>query len=105
VDQPRHNLDRAVFRRIADDAARVAALEAGEVDMLYSVPPQSTDTLALSPHVRIVHGPELRTIFLGFDQASASLAGSNIKGRNPFKDRRVREAFAARSTRTQSPPR
>jgi peptide/nickel transport system substrate-binding protein len=93
-DQPRHNLDRAVFRRIADDAARVAALEAGEVDMLYSVPPQSTDALALSPHVRIVHGPELRTIFLGFDQSRPSLAGSNIKGRNPFNDRRVREAFA-----------
>jgi peptide/nickel transport system substrate-binding protein len=93
-DQPRHNLDRVVFRRIADDAARMAALEAGEVDMLYSVPPQSVDALARAPHVRIVHGPELRTIFLGFDQARASLADSDIKGKNPFKDRRVREAFA-----------
>jgi peptide/nickel transport system substrate-binding protein len=93
-DKPEHNLDRVVFRRIADDGARVAALTDGEIDMIYSVPRQEVDSLARTPHVRVIYGPGLRTIFLGFDQARKELTGSDVKGRNPFKDRRVREAFA-----------
>ena len=38
-------------------------------------------------------GPELRTIFLGMDQMRDELLYSNVKGKNPFKDIRVREAF------------
>ena len=38
-------------------------------------------------------GPELRTIFLGFDQTRDELLYSNVKGKNPFKDVKVREAF------------
>jgi peptide/nickel transport system substrate-binding protein len=33
-------------------------------------------------------------MFFGLDQGSAELRSSNVKGRNPFKDRRVREAMA-----------
>jgi peptide/nickel transport system substrate-binding protein len=40
-----------------------------------------------------MQGPELRTIFLGFDQYRDELKYSNIKGKNPFKDVRVRKAF------------
>jgi peptide/nickel transport system substrate-binding protein len=40
-----------------------------------------------------MEGPELRTIFLGFDQARDELLYSNVKGKNPFKDVRVRRAF------------
>ena len=40
-----------------------------------------------------MQGKELRIIFLGFDQARDELLYSNIKGKNPFKDRRVRQAF------------
>jgi peptide/nickel transport system substrate-binding protein len=36
---------------------------------------------------------ELRTIFLGMDQMRPELLESNIKGKNPFKDKRVRQAF------------
>jgi peptide/nickel transport system substrate-binding protein len=38
-------------------------------------------------------GPELRTIFLGMDQVRDELLYSSVKGKNPFKDIRVREAF------------
>ncbi len=41
----------------------------------------------------VVNAPELRTIYLGMDQTSDELRGSNVKGKNPFKDVRVREAF------------
>ena len=41
----------------------------------------------------MLQGPELRTIFLGFDQYRDELKYSNVKGKNPFKDVRVRKAF------------
>jgi peptide/nickel transport system substrate-binding protein len=41
-----------------------------------------------------VHRPKLFTAFFGFDQASEELRTSNIKDKNPFKDKRVRRAMA-----------
>jgi peptide/nickel transport system substrate-binding protein len=38
-------------------------------------------------------GPELRIIFLGMDQKRDELQFSSVKGKNPFKDVRVRKAF------------
>ena len=92
-DKPEHNLDEVVFRRITDPRARVAALLAGELDMIYAVPPQDIDRIAKAPHLRIVRGPDLRTIYLGFDVARAELLDSDVKGTNPFRDIRVRQAF------------
>ena len=37
--------------------------------------------------------PQNRTIFFGMDQGSAELNSSNIKGKNPFADKRVRLAM------------
>ncbi|HEY3920436.1 MAG TPA: ABC transporter substrate-binding protein [Stellaceae bacterium] len=92
-DVPQHNLDRVEFRPMSG-AAGVAALLAGKLDMLYAVPPQSTDRIARTKGVHLVQGPELRTIFLGFDLRDHPLADSDVKGRNPFRDRRVRQAFS-----------
>jgi peptide/nickel transport system substrate-binding protein len=41
----------------------------------------------------VLTGPELRTIFLGFDSLRDELKYSSVKGKNPFKDARVRKAF------------
>jgi len=92
-DKPEHNLTEAVFSRIANDATRVAALLSGEIDMIYTVPPQDTDRIAHTAGLRIIQRPELRVIFLGFDQAGDELLESSVKGKNPFKDKRVRQAF------------
>jgi peptide/nickel transport system substrate-binding protein len=46
-----------------------------------------------SENATVLTGPELRTIFLGMDQIRDELLFSNVKGKNPFKDIRVREAF------------
>jgi peptide/nickel transport system substrate-binding protein len=43
--------------------------------------------------MKIWKTPELRTIFLGMDQSRDELLESNVKGKNPFKDKRVRQAF------------
>ena len=91
-DQPQHNLDRVEFRPMTGTAG-VTALLGGKLDMLYFVPPQSTDRIARAKGVHMVQGPELRTIMLGFDVRHDRLADSDVKGANPFRDRRVRQAF------------
>jgi peptide/nickel transport system substrate-binding protein len=93
-DKREGDLDKVVFTRLPDQQALVAGLVAGRLDMIYTVPPQEIDRIAHLPGLRIVEGPELRTIFLGFDEWRDTLSDSNVKGGNPFKDRRVREAFA-----------
>ena len=40
----------------------------------------------------MLEGSENR-VFFGMDQARDELLYSNVKGKNPFKDRRVRKAF------------
>jgi peptide/nickel transport system substrate-binding protein len=92
-DKPVGNVTEAVFTRIANPATRVAALLSGEIDFIYTVPPQDVDRISTTSGTRILKKPELRTIFLGFDQTRDELTESNIKGKNPFKDERVREAF------------
>ena len=87
------DFDEADFNRIENASTRVSALLSGELDFVYTVPPQDTDRIANTPGMKIWKTPELRTIFLGFDQSRDELLESNIKGKNPFKDKRVREAF------------
>lgn len=92
-DTKKHNIDRVEFTTIASDATRVAALLSGELDMVYPVPVQDLKRVNDNEATRALTGPELRTIFLGMDQIRDELLESNIKGKNPFKDVRVRKAF------------
>ncbi len=87
------DIDEADFNRVENASTRVSALLSGELDMLYTVPPQDIDRIEKTAHMKIWKTPELRTIFLGMDQSRDELLESNIKGKNPFKDKRVREAF------------
>src|SRR6195952_2736565 len=91
--KPEHNLKEIIFTPIGSDATRVAALLSGEVDVIEPVPIQDIGRVDSSPNAQVLKGPELRTIFLGMDQTRDELLYSNIKGKNPFKDVRVREAF------------
>ncbi|MEM9330161.1 MAG: ABC transporter substrate-binding protein [Pseudomonadota bacterium] len=89
----KHNLDKVEFSTIASDATRVAALLSGEMDMVYPIPVQDINRVDANPTTTALTGPELRTIFLGMDQRRDELLYSNIKGKNPFKDIKVRKAF------------
>ena len=91
--KPEHNLKEIVFTPIASDATRVAALLSGEVDVVEPVPLQDIQRVNASGTATVMNGPEIRTIFLGMDQSRDELLYSNVKGKNPFKDIRVREAF------------
>ena len=88
------NVDQAIFTPIANDATRVAALLSGEIDLMYPVPLQDIARLEGDAGIEVLQGPELRTIFLGFDHWRDELLDMPGSGKNPFKDVRVREAFA-----------
>src|SRR5205823_6091194 len=91
--KPQHNIKEIIFTPIGSDATRVAALLSGEVDIIEPVPTQDIARVDSSPNAKVLKGPEIRTIFLGMDQVRDELLYSNVKGKNPFKDVRVREAF------------
>ncbi len=86
-------VNEVIFTPIGNDATRVAALLSGEIDVMEPVPLQDVDRINASPNAKVLQGPELRTIFLGMDQKRDELQFSNVKGKNPFKDKRVRQAF------------
>jgi len=88
-----HNITEVIFTQIGNDATRVAALLSGQVDMAYPIPVQDMKRVDGNAATRMLVGPELRTIFLGMDQERDELLYSNIKGKNPFKDKKVRQAF------------
>jgi peptide/nickel transport system substrate-binding protein len=88
-----HNLTKATFRPIANPATRVSALLSGEIDMTFPVPLQDVPRVNAAPGVKVLEGPELRTIFLGFDQWRNESLDMKGTGKNPFKDVRVRKAF------------
>lgn len=81
------------YTPIGNDATRVAALLSGQVDVIEPVPLQDVARINASGKSKVMQGPELRTIFLGMDQKRDELLYSSVKGKNPFKDKRVRQAF------------
>lgn len=91
--KPEHNIKEIIFTPIGSDATRVAALLSGEVDVIEPVPVQDISRVDSSPNAQVLKGPEIRTIFLGMDQVRDELLYSSVKGKNPFKDAKVREAF------------
>jgi len=93
-DKPEHNLDRVEFNVISSAPTRVAALLSGEMDMIYAVPTQDVDRISKTEGMKVIVGPELRTIFLGMDEQRPELLFSSVKGKNPFQDKRVRQAIA-----------
>ncbi len=87
------NVTEIVYTPVKSDATRTAALLSGELDFVLDPPPQDLARLRANPAIKVVEGAENRTIFLGFDQQRDELLFSDVKGRNPFKDLRVRQAL------------
>jgi peptide/nickel transport system substrate-binding protein len=82
-----------IYLPIVSDATRMAALMSGEVDLVNDPPPQDVPRLKQTPGVKVLEGSENRIVFIGMDQKRDELLYSNVKGKNPFKDKRVRQAL------------
>jgi peptide/nickel transport system substrate-binding protein len=87
------NLDTVEYRQVSNAATRMAALRSGELDFVLDPPVQDVAKLREDAALKVWEGPETRAVFVGFDQARDELLYSTVKGKNPFKDRRVRLAL------------
>ncbi len=87
------NVQEIVFTPISNDATRLAALVSGELDFILDPPPRDVAKLRDTSGVKVIDGPENRVVFIGMDQGRDELLYSSVKGKNPFKDARVRRAL------------
>ena len=87
------NVEEIEYSVIKSDATRMAALAAGDLDFVLDPPLQDIEKLQRDSRIRIYREPENLVFFLGMDQSRDELLYSDVKGRNPFKDRRVRLAL------------
>lgn len=87
------NVTEIVYTPIKSQATRMAALLSNETDFVLDPSPQDLGRLRANADIKVIDGVENRTIFLGMDQFRDELPGSNVKGKNPLKDVRVRKAL------------
>ena len=87
------NVTEIIYTPIKSDATRMAALLSGEVDFVLDPALQDLARVRQNGALKVLEGPENRTIFLGMDQFRDELPNSNVKGANPLKDVRVRKAL------------
>jgi peptide/nickel transport system substrate-binding protein len=86
---------RVVFRPITSTGPRVAALLSGDVDLIENVPIQDLAAIKANPAFKVVQGLSNRVVYLHFnyiDDMAPGVTGTGDK--NPFRDKRVREAIA-----------
>ena len=86
------NIDKIEYRPISNAATRVAALLSGEVDFVLDPPLQDLKRIEAADGLGVKTVAQIRSIFFGMDQGVDKLRSSDVGG-NPFKDKRVREAF------------
>ncbi len=89
---------KVIFKPIKSGPARVAALLAGDVDMIDDVPTVDIAKLKKNPKLAISQGVSNRVIYLAMDQFREDsphiTAKDGSKIRNPFLDLRVRRAVS-----------
>jgi peptide/nickel transport system substrate-binding protein len=78
---------------IRENATRIAALLSGEVDVVHDVPVQDIARLQTTQGIKVSTAPENRVIFLSFNVGAEPLKSSDIKDRNPFANKAVRQAI------------
>lgn len=91
--------DKVTFKFIPAEPARVAALLAGDVDMIDNVPTSDIEVLKKNPDVSLSQGVSNRVIYLHLDQARdkspfVTDKDGNPLDQNPLKDARVRKAIS-----------
>lgn len=76
-------IKKVVFKTIPEDATRIAALEAGEIDLISNVPISQIERLKNNPDIEVALKPTIRVIFVGM----------NTLNEGPLQDKRVRQAL------------
>jgi peptide/nickel transport system substrate-binding protein len=84
-------LDRVVFRVYPDAAAALAALEAGEVDVLDKLPPLRAKELAGRAGLALVDAPGLAYTFVGWNALDPSAYAADRSARGCVRDKPCEE--------------
>jgi peptide/nickel transport system substrate-binding protein len=87
------NIETIEYRPISSAVTRMSALKSGELDFVLDPPVQDIAKLKEDKALKVWEGDEMRIIMIALDQARDELLFSDVKGKNPFKDRRVRMAL------------
>jgi len=75
-------LDRLIFKAVPEASARVAALQAGQADLILNLPPESVALVERSANTKVTSVTSTRNVTIIFDHRSP-----------PFNDVRVRQAL------------
>ncbi len=82
-----------IYTPIQNPGTRVAALLSGEVDFIQDVPVQDLERVDTTDGLKVIKAPQNRVIFFGMNMGDEDLTLDNVEGKNPFADKRVREAM------------
>ena len=95
-DKPAY--EKVTMRFLSNDAARVAALLSGAVDLIDLVPPADLPSLRANSDITVYDTPTVRLIYLALNQQDDAPYITDLDGKplaeNPFKDARVRKAVS-----------
>jgi peptide/nickel transport system substrate-binding protein len=75
----RPEIDRVIFKPIPDVSVRIGALQKGEVDVAYGIPPDLAPSLESSGGARVVWTPSAVTFGLGIDQSVPPLDNQLVR--------------------------
>ncbi len=96
---PKQPWENVIYRMIASNAARVAALQAGDIDVIDAVPTYDVETIRRNAGFSLSTRDSLRFIFIYLDVGRSKspfvtdLAGKPLE-KNPLTDARVRKALS-----------
>ncbi len=87
--------EKVTFKPLSNKAARVAALLAGQVDVIEKPPTTDLAKLRKNPDINVSQGASNRVIYIHMDSyAEPSVGIPDTGGKNPLKDVRVRKALS-----------
>lgn len=85
--------DRVIYRPMSNAASRVAALLAGDVDLIEDPPTDDLPKLEQNKDLYIEKTPSVRVMYVAMDQHAEPTPGIPLD-KNPLKDKRVRQALS-----------
>ena len=95
---PKPKWDKVTFKPISSDPTRLAALKAGDIDIMDIVPTQDVGTMKKDPNFVVSEGPGNRPWYLWLDSrrdiAPDVVDNDGKPIRNPLRDWKVRRAIA-----------
>ena len=99
-------IQRLVMRPVLEAAARIAALETGEADVIYDVPPVDVQRLEGNADVQVIRRPSLRGYYIGLNLLRPVFEDPAVRQAVNYgvdKDSIIRALFFGYATKMDSP--